>query len=464
MNQNLGKLPPQATDLEEVVLGALLLEKDSFLNVSEFLTAEMFYVDKHQKIFKAIQQLFVLGSSVDILTLTSQLRKQGELEMVGGAYYVTELTNRISSGRNIEHHARIIYEKYLQRELIRISTDTIQSSYDDTSDVFDIHNKTQTELFEAFSFVNGKNIENINDLLEDTINQLNEPIINGLTGIGSGFTKIDTLTNGWQNSDLIIIGARPAMGKSALVLKFARNAAVDFNKSVVVFSLEMSKKQLQYRLISDETDIPLTAILKRQLSDYDKTRLNTTLKKLKASPMFIDDTPGLSTQHFRSKCIKLKKKHDIQLIIIDYLQLMTLTGAKNGNREQEISKISACLKSVAKELNVPVIALSQLGRAVESRPGMSKRPMLSDLRESGSIEQDADQVFFLYRPEYYDITEDADGNSVLELCEFICAKFRNGQTDTIKLRFIGANTRFTDWEQSEFNDPDKFIMPRSEQF
>lgn len=442
----LGKLPPQATDMEEAILGALMLERESYLTVGEFLKTEMFYRDNHQKIYDSIQSLFIAASPIDILTVTAELRKRGELEMIGGAYYITELTNRVASAGNIEFHARIVYQKYLQREMIRIGTETINSAYDDTTDVFELHDKNQSETLSLFSFINGKNIDSIEKLINESIADLSITHLTGLTGIASGFKALDNLTNGWQPSDVIILAARPAMGKSALMLKLGRNAAVDFDKPVVVFSLEMSKKQLTHRLIADETGILLDFINKRQLNDYDKLRLNSALERLKKSPLHIDDTPGISVEQFRSKCIRLKKKFDIQLIIIDYLQLMTVsTKNKGGNREQEISRISSALKSVAKELNVPVIALSQLSRAVESRAGMAKRPMLSDLRESGSIEQDADQVFFLYRPEYYGITADGNGNSVEGLSELICAKNRHGATDTVKLRFEGALMRFTDW-------------------
>lgn len=441
----LGKLPPQAVDLEEAILGALLLERESFLIVGEFLKAEMFYKDNHQKIFTAIQTLFTKGSPIDILTVRDQLRNQGELEMIGGAYYITGLTSHVASSANIEFHAKIVYQKFLQREMIRISTDTIQAAYDDMSDVFEIHNTNQTELFNLFIFTNGRNIDTIETLVNESIAEILEDREAGLTGVGSGFYEVDNLTNGWQKSNLIIVAARPAMGKTAFVMKCARNAAVEFNKPVAVFSIEMSKRELAYRMISDETEISLDNIQKRRLSDYEKLRLKTATEKLRRSPLHVDDTPALSIEIFRSKCIRLKKKFDIQLIIIDYLQLMTISGKKTGNREQEISKISAALKSIAKELNVPVIALSQLSRAVESRPGMGKRPMLSDLRESGSIEQDADMVLMLYRPEYYDITEDGDGNSVIGLTELICAKYRHGATGTVKLKFIGKYTRFTDW-------------------
>lgn len=457
----MGKLPPQAVDMEEAVLGGLMQLKDAYLTVGEFLKAEMFYQTSHEKIYSAIQGLVNSNSPVDIRTVISQLRSTGELEMVGGAYAVTEMTEKVGSLANIEYHARIVYQKHLQREMIRISTETITDAYEDTTDVFELHNKNQTEIFNLFSFTNGRNISAIGSLLDEAIIDLSKPRVTGLTGVGSGFIELDTLTNGWQKSDLVIVAARPAMGKTAFVLNCARNAAVDFDKPVLIFSLEMAERQLTYRLIADETEILFDDILKRRLSDYDKDRLSTALSKLKKAPLHIDDTASISVELFRTKCIRMKKKHDIQLIVIDYLQLMTVSERKNGNREQEISKICAALKTVAKELDVPVIALSQLSRAVEGRAGMAKRPMLSDLRESGSIEQDADQVFFLYRPDYYDITEDAEGNSVIGLCELICAKNRHGATDTIKLRFIGKYMRFRDWLIDTFEKASNFIIKPS---
>lgn len=454
----LGKLPPQACDMEEAVLGALMLQKDAYLSVGEFLKVEMFYRDIHQKIYNAIQGLLRNSSPVDILTVIAQLRTQGELEMVGGAYAITEMTDRVSSTANVEFHARIVYQKYLQREMIRISTDTINSAYEDTTDIFELHNNNQTEIFNLFSFTNGRNINTISALVDDAIIDLSKPAVTGLTGVGSGFIELDTLTNGWQKSDLIIVAARPAMGKTAFVLKCARNAAVDFDKPVLIFSLEMAERQLTYRLIADEAEILYSDILKRRLADYEKLRLSTALAKLKKSHIHIDDTAALSIDLFRTKCIRMKKKHNIQLIVIDYLQLMTVSERKNGNREQEISKICAALKGIAKELDIPVIALSQLSRAVESRAGLGKRPMLSDLRESGSIEQDADQVFFLYRPDYYGITEDENNNSVIGLCELICAKNRHGATDTIKLKFIGKYMRFIDWITDVIDKASNFII------
>jgi len=464
ITENLGKLPPQAVELEEAVLGALMEQRDAYLQVSEFIKPEMFYDPRNQKIYNSISTLISENKPVDVLTVTSQLRKAVELEAIGGSYYLTELTNRVTSTANIEFHARIVYQKYLQREMIRISSDTIQAAYDDTTDVFDLHNQNQTEIFNLFSFTNGKSIDHISKLLAESIIELNQKPVDGLTGVGAGFAELDDLTGGWQKTDLIILAARPAMGKTALSLAIGRNAAVIFKKPTAIFSLEMSKRQLTNRLIASECQILSEDINRKRLSEYDKLRLTTSLNLLNAAPLHIDDTPALSLEVFRSKAIRLKKKFGIEFIVIDYLQLMTLMGQKKGlNREREISTISAGLKAIAKELDIPIMALSQLSRQVESRPGMAKRPMLSDLRESGSIEQDADQVYFLYRPEYYGITEDADGNSVVGLTEMICSKNRHGATDIIKLLFTPKYAKFSDWADEAFA-PEGFKIQPSRSF
>ncbi|MGF7080525.1 replicative DNA helicase [Mucilaginibacter sp. UYCu711] len=450
----LGKLPPQATDLEEAVLGALMLEKDALSSVIDILKPEVFYRDNHQKIFKAIQYLFEKTSPVDILTVTSQLRSQGELEMIGGAYYITELTNRVASAANIEFHARIIIQKFIQRELIRISTEIINSAYEDTTDVLDLLDKAEKNLFDIAQNNLRRDSRKMDDLLHETLKEIEalKDKKDGLTGVASGFTDLDRMTSGWQKSDLVIIAARPAMGKTAFVLTCARNAAVDFEKPVVVFSLEMSSVQLVNRLISGETEIEQEKIRKGTLEEWEWQQIHSKIGRLEAAPLIIDDTPALNIFEFRAKCRRLKSQHDIQLIIIDYLQLMqgkSADGKGGGNREQEIGSISRALKSVAKELNVPVIALSQLSRAVESRPGASKRPMLSDLRESGSIEQDADMVLFLYRPEYYGLDVDEDNNPTKGVGEIIIAKHRNGETGTVRLKFVGKYVKFTDLDTSD---------------
>jgi replicative DNA helicase len=447
----LGKLPPQALDLEEAVLGALMLEKDALSSVIDILKPDVFYKESHQKIFQAIRVLFEKTLPVDILTVTAQLRTQGELEMIGGAYYITELTNRVASAANIEYHSRIIIQKFIQRELIRISTEVINMAYEDTTDVLDLLDKAEKNLFDIAQNNLRRDSRMMDDILHETLKEMEalKDKKDGLTGVASGFTDLDRMTSGWQKSDLVIIAARPAMGKTAFVLTCARNAAVDFAKPVVVFSLEMSSVQLVNRLVSGETEIEQEKIRKGNLEEWEWQQIHSKIGRLEQAPLIIDDTPALNIFEFRAKCRRLKSQHDIQLIIIDYLQLMHgKTDGKSGNREQEIGSISRALKSVAKELNVPVIALSQLSRAVESRPGGSKKPMLSDLRESGSIEQDADMVLFLYRPEYYGLDQDEDGNPTQGVGEIIIAKHRNGETGTVRLKFVGKYVKFQDLESS----------------
>ena len=462
LTSGLGKLPPQAVDLEEAVLGALMLEKDALSTVIDILKPEVFYKDSHQKIFEAIHILFQKSSPVDILTVTAQLRQEGTLEMIGGAYYITELTNRVASAANIEYHARIISQKFIQRELIRISTEIISKAYEDTTDIFDLLDHAEKNLFDIAQNNLRRDSRKMDDIIRESLDNLEKikDRADGLTGVASGFTALDRITSGWQPSDLVIIAARPAMGKTAFVLTCARNAAVQFNKPVVVFSLEMSSVQLVNRLISGETEIEQEKIRKGNLAEWEWQQLHSKIGKLTEAPLFIDDTPALNIFEFRAKCRRLKAQYDIQMIIVDYLQLMhgKGEGKGGGNREQEIGSISRALKSVAKELNVPVIALSQLSRAVETRPGAQKRPMLSDLRESGSIEQDADMVLFLYRPEYYGLTEDEEGRSTIGIGEVIIAKHRNGETGTVPLRFISKFVKFLDLEE-DFSSPSSFSNP-----
>ena len=452
---SLGKLPPQALDLEEAVLGALMLEKDALSAVIDILSPDVFYTESHQKIFLAIRTLFEKSSPVDILTVVAQLRQQGDLEIIGGAYYITELTNRVASAANIEYHARIISQKYIQRELIKISTEIINNAYEDTSDVFELLDSAEKKLFDIAQNNLRRESRKMDDIIRESIHQLEElrKKTDGLTGVASGFTALDRITSGWQPSDLVIIAARPAMGKTAFVLSCARNAAVQFGKPVVVFSLEMSSVQLVNRLISGETEIEQEKIRKGHLEDWEWEKLHNKIGTLEQSPLFIDDTPALNIFEFRAKCRRLKAQHDIQLIIVDYLQLMHAQGDnRSGNREQEIGSISRGLKQLAKELNVPIVALSQLSRNVENRPGASKRPQLSDLRESGSIEQDADMVLFLYRPEYYGLTEDEQGRSTAGIGEIIIAKHRNGETGIVPLKFVGKYVKFQDLETDFGND------------
>lgn len=454
---SLGKLPPQAVDLEEAVLGALMLEKDALSVVIDILKPEIFYKDTHQKIFEAIKSLFEKSSPVDLLTVTAELREMGALELVGGAYYLTQLTDRVVSAANIEFHARIISQKYIQRELIKISSEIITNAYDDTTDIFDLLDTAEKSLFEVTQNNLRRDTQKVDDIMRSAVDALEKlrDRSDSLTGIPSGFTALDRITSGWQPSDLVIIAARPAMGKTAFVLSCARNAAVLHDKPVAVFSLEMSSLQLVNRLISGETEIEQEKLKRGNLADHEWTQLHSRIGKLTEAPLLIDDTPALNVFEFRAKCRRLKAQYDIQMVIVDYLQLMHgKNDGKGGNREQEIGSISRALKSVAKELNIPVIALSQLSRAVESRPAASKRPQLSDLRESGSIEQDADMVLFLYRPEYYGLMEDESGNSTAGIAEIIVAKHRNGELANIPLKFVGKYVKFQDLD-NEFGQYDE---------
>nr|WP_241265076.1 replicative DNA helicase [Algoriphagus aestuariicola] len=443
----MGKIPPQAVELEEAVLGALMLEKDALTNVIDILKVESFYKDSHKVIFQAILDLFTESQPIDLLTVTTQLRKSGTLEIAGGAFYVTELTSKVASAANIEYHARIITEQSIKRELIRISGEIQKDAFEDTTDVFELLDKMEQSLFEISEKNIRKNYSDMRSIMRDAIKELEEKKHqkDGLTGVPSGFTALDRVTSGWQKSDLVIIAARPAMGKTAFVLSTLRNAAVDHNRPVAIFSLEMSSVQLVNRLISSEAELDSEKIKKGSLADHEWAQLVHKTAKLSKAPLFVDDTPALSILELRAKCRKLKAQHDIQMVVIDYLQLMSgdTKGGGGGNREQEIASISRALKKIAKELSIPVIALSQLSRAVETRGG-DKRPQLSDLRESGAIEQDADMVMFLYRPEYYGITQDEDNNSTAGVGEVIIAKHRNGSLENVKLRFIGKYTKFSD--------------------
>ncbi|MGB0931388.1 MAG: replicative DNA helicase [Chitinophagales bacterium] len=587
------KLPPQARELEEVVLGGMMLDKDAVAEIIDILKPESFYVEAHQHIFEAIHDLFGKSEPVDILTVTEQLRKMGKIAEVGGPFYVTKLTNRVGSTANIEHHARIISERYILRELIKTSNMIIKDAYEETTDVFDLLDKAEQNLFSITEQNLRRSYDTMSNLVQQAIKQLEniKDHQDGVVGVPTGYVGLDRLTSGWQKSDLVIIAARPAMGKTALTLNIARNAAVDFGKGVALFSLEMSSLQLVNRLISSETGISSEKLKKGDLRPDEWVELTTKVDKLAEAPIFIDDTPAINIFELRAKCRRLKMQHDIQLIVIDYLQLMSGGGSdkkSGGNREQEISLISRSLKSIAKELDVPVIALSQLSRAVETRGG-DKRPQLSDLREcitgdsliylprtrtykkvkdlvgkqnfdvlsldenlklqrakcldvwetgkkkvyevttssgfkikasgnhpfltvegwkkleelkigknvatfedndlekhlesrvkwnqiksityigseptydlhvekhhnflsnnfivhnSGAIEQDADIVMFIYRPEYYGLDQDEDGNPTKGVTELIVSKHRNGALDTVKLRFIPQFTKFEDF-------------------
>ncbi len=446
-NMLYGKIPPQARELEEAVLGAILIEKDAISYVSDILKTESFYVDAHSTIFRAIQELFGKSQPIDLLTVTEELRKTGKLEDVGGAYYLSELTNKVASSANVEYHARIIIQKFIQRELIRISNDIIRDAYEDTTDVFDLLDKAEKRIYEITDKNLRNSVQGIGQLVSKSILQI-DGLINREDGlledsVPSGYLELDKMTSGWKATDLVIVAARPSMGKTAFVLNIARNAAVDFNMPVAIFSLEMGAVQLAKRLISLECEIDAQKVSNGKMTDNEYAILRDKVEKLSASPIYINDQPAINVYELRAQCRRLQNAHGIKMVIIDYLQLMSGGGDKGMNREQEISNISRSLKGLAKELNIPVIALSQLNRSVETRGG-EKKPQLSDLRESGSIEQDADMVMFLYRPEYYNMTEGSDGASLKGVSEIIIAKHRNGPVGSVELRFNKNFGRFYD--------------------
>lgn len=610
-NYVFGKVQPQSIPLEEAVIGALMLDKDALTIVLDILRAESFYLEAHQLIYKAMLRLFEKSQPIDLLTVVEELKKSGDLELVGGPAYIATLTNRVASAANIEYHSRIIAQKYIQRELIRVSTNIIRDAYEDTTDVFQLLDDAEQGLFSIAQQNMSRGYDSMAALSNKLLKQIEELRLkeDGLTGVPTGFTELDRVTSGWQRSDLIIVAARPGMGKTAFTLSLAKNAAMDFQKPVALFSLEMSSIQLATRIISQDAEISGSKMRNGQLEDYELQQLQTSIERISEAPIYIDDTPGINIFELRAKCRRMKMQHDIQLIIIDYLQLMSggKEGSKGGgNREQEISSISRALKGLAKELDVPIIALSQLSRAVEVRGG-TKRPQLSDLREcisgdsriylpetcveteveklvgqagfkviamdehgdlveatcldvwetgqkwvyeittsngqkvkassnhpfftpygwktletlqkedqiavaddelmlliresdiasrpslsttitaiswarivsiepkgmemtydlhveghhnflvngivahnSGAIEQDADIVSFIYRPEYYDILEDEEGQSLKGIAEIIIAKHRNGALKTVKLKFTDTFARFSNLDEDDF--------------
>lgn len=443
-----GKLPPQAIDLEEAVLGALMLDKEAIFTVLDMLRPSTFYKTAHQTIYRHIVELSNNKKPIDLLTVSESLRAEDELNEVGGAVYLTQLADRVGSAAHIEYHASIIIQKHIQRQLIRASGEIQKLAYEEEMDVYELLNESEKKIFD----ISEGSIKGDVNRMEDVIKEAVERIVkaserkDGLSGVPSCYTDIDRITSGWQPSDLTIIAARPAMGKTAFVLSMARNMAVEQGKSIAFFSLEMSAVQLVTRLIISESELSSEKIKNGQLKDYEWEQLNHKIKSLESAKIFIDDTPAISVFDLRAKCRRLKAQADIDLVIVDYLQLMT-TGLKmQGNREQEVGLISRNMKGIAKELDVPIIALSQLNRGVEHRTGSHKKPQLSDLRESGSIEQDADMVFFIHRPEYYGMTEDEEGNSTSGLAQIIIAKHRNGAVGEVNLRFRPEMAKFSDWD------------------
>jgi replicative DNA helicase len=441
-----GKVPPQATDLESIVLGSIMLEKDKITEITDILKPESFYNDSHRIIFEAIIKLSEKLQPIDIMTVTQQLIKDSQLEKVGGASYIYQLTNRIASAAHIQFHARIIAQKFIQRELIRVATEIQDKSYDPSLDVDELIDFSEREIYNIATGTIKKETASIKDIITEAIRQMEVSATreDGLSGVPCGFTALDRMTSGWQRSDMIVVAARPSMGKTAFVLSMMRNIAVVYKQPVALFSLEMSAVQLVNRLIIGETGLTSEKIKTGKLSRAEWVQFEVKIKDLSEAPIFIDDTPAITIFELRAKCRRLKTMHNIQLVVIDYLQLMAGSGDSNS-REQEVSYISRGLKAIAKELDVPVIALSQLNRSVELRGG-DRRPQLSDLRESGAIEQDADIVIFIHRPEKYGITEDEEGNSTKGKAEIIVAKHRNGATGDVTLRFINDQAKFVDWD------------------
>jgi replicative DNA helicase len=451
-----GKVPPQATDIEETILGALMLEKDAIFSVIDILKPEIFYKEAHSKIYKAVIALSIDHKPIDIHTVSEQLRLEGNLDDIGGPYVLAQLTNKVASTAHLEFHSRIIAQKYIQRELIRVGAEIQRKAFEEAEDVADMLDSAENELFQIAEGNIKKEVSVIKDVLRDSIQAIEDASKkpDGLSGVPSGFTELDRMTSGWQPSDMVVIAARPAMGKTAFVLSLARNTTVTHKQGVAVFSLEMSAVQLVNRIVSMEAEISGEQLKKGALKDWEWQQLETRIKNLYDAPLYIDDTPALSVFELRAKLRRLVMQHGVKLAIIDYLQLMTAAGTQS--REQEVSTISRSIKAIAKELNIPILALSQLNRSVEARAG-DKRPQLSDLRESGAIEQDADMVMFIHRPEYYKITEDEQGNSLMGVAEIIVAKHRSGSVGDVRLRFVKEFTRFQDLE-TEFTLPDEASM------
>ena len=454
---DLGKLPPQAPELEASVLGALMIEKDAYASVADLLRDESFYVDQNRMVFQAIRELAGKDQPIDVLSVAEKLKTLGTLEQAGGALYLSELTRKVASTAHLRYHAQIVVQKATARDLIAMAARIEEAGYDDTQDVQELLNKAESDVFEISQRAQKRDVTQIDPVIDEAFKRIVKASQNegNISGVPSGFKALDKITSGWQKSDLVIIAARPAMGKTAFVLSMAKNIAVNYQKPVAMFSLEMSNVQLVNRLIMNVCEIEGDKIKNGKLSQQEWERLEAKVNELQGAPIYVDDTPSLSVFELRSKARKLVREHGVELIIIDYLQLMNASGIQFGSREQEISIISRNLKALAKELDIPIIALSQLNRNVESRTGVEgKTPQLSDLRESGAIEQDADMICFIHRPEYYHLySDDKTGKDLRGLGQIIVAKHRNGATDSIWLRFRGKYAKFQNeddnWDQDE---------------
>jgi replicative DNA helicase len=460
IDESYGHLQPQATDIEQVVIGALLIDKDAFSVVSEILRPDTFYDPRNQKIYQAIQTMNLEERPVDIMTVIEELKHEGSLDEIGGPAYVLDISQHVASSAHIEYHAHILAQKYLARQLIHFASEVETEAFDPQIDVDDLMQKAESSLFELSQKNMRQDYTQIDPIIHEATEILQRAASNagGLTGIPTGFTRLDEITSGWQKSDLVIIAGRPAMGKTSFALSIATSIAVDHHIPVAFFSLEMNKVQLVNRLISNVCEIPGNKILNGQLDNDDWERLDKKLRLLIGAPLFIDDTPGLSVFELRTKARRLVREQHVQIIMVDYLQLMNANGSRFSNRQEEVSTISRSLKGLAKELDIPILALSQLNRTVENREGLEgKRPQLSDLRESGAIEQDADMVLFVHRPEYYHIYEDEKGHDLHGMAQIIIAKHRKGATGDVLLRFKGEFTTFLNPED------DKGFAPLSPQ-
>ncbi|MBR1837996.1 MAG: replicative DNA helicase [Bacteroidaceae bacterium] len=453
---NFAHLQPQATQVEQAVLGALLIEKEAYEQISEVLRPQSFYDHRHELIFSAIQSLAVHERPVDILTVTEQLSKDGHLEEAGGPYYISELANIVTSSAHVEYHARIVAQKSMARQLITYTSQIQTKAFDATVDVDELMQEAEGKLFELSQTNLRKDFTQIDPIINEAYAKLQKAATqsDGLTGIASGFTELDKITNGWQDSDLIILAARPAMGKTAFALTMAKNMAIDMQVPVALFSLEMSNVQLVNRIIVNVCEIPGEKIKSGNLAPYEWGQLDHRIRPMYGAPLYIDDTPSLSVFELRTKARRLVREHGVRIIMIDYLQLMNASGMTFHSRQEEVSTISRSLKGLAKELNIPIIALSQLNRGVDSREGEGKRPQLSDLRESGAIEQDADIVTFIHRPEYYHIYADSQGRDLHGLAEIIIAKHRNGAVQDVLLRFKSKFARFENINDNEVPMPE----------
>lgn len=459
---DMGKMPPQAIELEESVLGALMIEKEAFITVADLLTPEVFYKEQNQRVYEAIAALAAKEQPIDVLSVTEKLKSLGTLDEVGGVIYISDLTRRVASAAHLRYHAQIIAQKHTARELIRMAAEIEELGYDETQDVDDLMQKAEADVFAISQRSQKRDVHQIDDVITEAFSRIEAAGKNegNISGVPSGFTALDKITSGWQKSDLIIIAARPAMGKTAFVLSMAKNIAVNYHRPVAMFSLEMSNVQLVNRLIMNVCEIEGDKIKNGHLTKDEWKKLETKIRDLKGAPIYVDDTPALSVFELRSKARKLVKEHHVELIIIDYLQLMNAQGMTFGSREQEVSIISRNLKALAKELDIPIIALSQLNRGVEARTGVDgKKPQLSDLRESGAIEQDADMVCFIHRPEYYHLyNDDKTGKDLRGLGQIIVAKHRNGAVDEIWLRFRSKFAKFQN-ENEAYDESDLAPLP-----